>query len=86
MNTYVCKSEDWEALESLLKAIDVENLNRLKAPTDKRLYDGAPHATLSVIKGDVEMMTPTFDHGTPPKEIEALVNKVLSIKVNASKQ
>lgn len=78
--------KDWATLINLLDSIDTQNLDKLKAPTDKRLYDGAAHATLSVIKGDVEMMTPSFDHGNPPKEIEALVNKVLSIKENATKQ
>ncbi|WP_299366927.1 META domain-containing protein [Winogradskyella sp.] len=86
MNSYPCKAEDWEALNKILNEVDVEHLDQLEAPTDKRLYDGAAHATLSVIKGDVEMMSPTFDHGMPPKEIEALVNKVLSISENTSKQ
>ncbi|WP_426432027.1 META domain-containing protein [Winogradskyella sp. HB-48] len=86
MNTYHCNPQDWKALNELLSNSVVENLDLLKAPTDKRLYDGAPHATLSVIKGDVIMMTPTFDHGAPPKEIETLVNKVLSMAENATKQ
>lgn len=86
MDVYPCKLEDWEALENLLIVIDVEHLNELKAPTDKRLHDGAAHATLSVIKGDVELITPTFDHGYPPEEIKAIVNKVLSIKESVVKQ
>ncbi|MCB0399433.1 MAG: META domain-containing protein [Winogradskyella sp.] len=86
INTYNCNPEDWNMLNELLSNSIVENLDLLKAPTDKRLYDGAPHATLSVIKGDVVMMTPTFDHGAPPKEIETLVNKVLSMAENATKQ
>ncbi|MCT4629798.1 hypothetical protein [Winogradskyella sp.] len=86
LNSHECKKEDWEALQKLLKGVDVENLDALKAPTDKRLYDGAAHATFSVIKGDVKMTSPTFDHGAPPKEIEALVNKVLSITESISKQ
>lgn len=86
MNSYTCKTEDWQSLKKMMKSIDVEKLDNLKAPTDKRLFDGAAHATLTVIKGDVAMITPTFDHGEPPAEIEALVNKVLSIKENAVKQ
>lgn len=31
-------------------------------------------------------MTPTFDHGHPPKEIEALVNKILTIREKLTKQ
>ena len=84
IDTYSCKSTDWDELEKLLKAISPENLDKLKAPTDKRLYDGAAHATLSILLGDVVMITPSFDHGHPPKVIEALVNKVLSIKENSA--
>lgn len=86
MNSYKCEHDDWSILNKLLNDIDVEHLDALKAPTDKRLYDGAAHATLFVIKGDVSMMTPTFDHGAPPQEIEVLVNKVLSMAENATKQ
>lgn len=86
IETYECNPQDWKALNELLSNAVVENLDLLKAPTDKRLYDGAAHATLSVIKGDVVMMTPTFDHGAPPKEIESIVNKILSMAEIATKQ
>ncbi|WP_422106458.1 META domain-containing protein [Winogradskyella sp.] len=86
MESYTCQPEDWESLNELLQDIDIEHLDKLKAPTDKRLFDGAPHATLSVIRGDVETMSPSFDHGTPPDAIKALVNKVLSIRENLTKQ
>ena len=84
--SYHCNPKDWQALNKTMETINIENLDRLVAPTDKRLHDGAPHATLSVIKGDVKMTTASFDHGAPPKEIEDLVNKVLSIKENVIKQ
>jgi len=86
MDPHTCEAKDWDEISKLLKAVDVEHLDQLKAPTGKRLFDGAAHATLSITKGDVEIMTPSFDHGFPPKEIEALVNKVLSIKEKVSKQ
>ncbi|MFP4844441.1 hypothetical protein [Winogradskyella sp. PE311] len=85
IDTYTCRSSDWLELEKLLKNIDTGSLDKLKAPTDKRLFDGAAHATLSILMGDVIMMTPSFDHGYPPEEIKALVNKVLSIKENSAK-
>ncbi len=83
---YNCEEKDWEALNKMIEAVDLETFQKLKAPTDKRLFDGAAHATLAIQFGDVEYMTPTFDHGNAPKEIEALVNKVLSIKENVVKQ
>ena len=82
---YNCKKADWNELNELIEAVDLETIHNLNAPTDKRLSDGAAHATLAIQISDVEYMSPTFDHGFPPKEIEALVNKVLTIKENAVK-
>ncbi|GGI56137.1 hypothetical protein [Winogradskyella haliclonae] len=86
MDNYVCDTKDWEDIEQLLDAIERKTFQNLKAPTDKRLYDGAAHTTLSIKQGDVVYMTPTFDEGFPPKEIEKLVNKVLAIAEKVKKQ
>lgn len=86
VRTYTCEEKDINEIARLLKAVDRETFQKLEAPTAKRLYDGAAHATLAIRQGDVEIITPTFDHGHPPQEIEALVNKVLSIKESVVKQ
>jgi len=86
VNTYLIETEDWEAINKLIEAIDAETIQDLKPPSTKHQFDGAPHTTLAIIHGDVEYITPTFDHGNPPQTIEALVNKVLSIKENTVKQ
>lgn len=83
---YNCEDKDWKELNTLIEAVDLETFQNLKAQSKKHLFDGATHATLAIQIGDIEYMTPAFDHGNPPKEIEALVNKVLSIKENAVKQ
>ncbi|WP_179021325.1 META domain-containing protein [Winogradskyella forsetii] len=83
---YQIEAEDWQAVNALIEAIDVESIQNLTPPSKKHQYDGAPLATLAIIIGDVEYMTPAFDHGNPPEAIEALVNKVLSIKENTLKQ
>jgi len=86
IKTYTYNESDWKQLKSLIDAFDFQTLNKLKAPTDKRLHDGAAHASLAIRQGDMEVMSPSFDHGHPPKEIEDLVNKVLSIKESVIKQ
>ena len=86
MDNYDCDAKDWEEIEQLLDAIERKKFQNLKAPTDKRLYDGAAHTTLSIKQGDVVYMTPSFDEGFPPKEIEKLVNKVLAIAEKVKKQ
>ncbi|WP_411894079.1 META domain-containing protein [Winogradskyella sp. A2] len=85
-NDYSCSNEDQNQLEELVNQLNLENLEKLEAPTDKRLFDGAPIATLTIIKNGMEKTTQSFDHGHPPEEIKALVNKVLSIKEIVTKQ
>jgi hypothetical protein len=86
LKTYKCPEKEWNELIALLNAIDTKSLPDLKAPTDKRLFDGAAHASLILLQNENEITCGTFDHGFPPKDIEALVNKVLSIKEMMLKQ
>ncbi len=78
--TYKISKKEWEEFMRLLSAIDVKELPKLKAPTAKRLYDGVPHATLTIEKKGETTTSSSFDHGHPPKQIKALVEKVLSFK------
>lgn len=77
--------KEWEEFIRLLSAIELKALPRLKAPTSKRLYDGAPHATLTVEKKGETTSSSTFDHGHPPKQLKALVEKLMSFKKLAEK-
>lgn len=86
MESYSLASEDWMSLKSMADNINLKSLGDLKAPTDKRLYDGAPHAMLTIIYGNVKHKTSTFDDGFPPAEIEALVNKMLALAEKVKKQ
>lgn len=71
--------KEWNELMSLLEEIDIQNLPNLEAPTSMRHYDGARFAKLTVTQNRQEINTESFDHGHPPKPIEPLVNKVLSM-------
>lgn len=79
MATTILKTEDWKSIDDMISKIDVKTLQRLKPPSTNHTFDGAPHATLSLRNGDLEVMSPTFDHGNPPKELKPLVNKLLSL-------
>jgi hypothetical protein len=69
---------DWEEMVKSFKMIDLDSLIKLKAPTEKRFYDGAAIANLKIIYKDKVYETTAFDHGFPPEEIEKLVNKITS--------
>ncbi len=70
--------KDWEELTAYFETINLDSLATLKAPTEKRFYDGAAIANLEVTYKDKEYKTASFDHGYPPEAIEKIVTKINS--------
>ncbi|WP_244165302.1 hypothetical protein [Flavobacterium phragmitis] len=64
----------WSEIVSVYSKVNLESLSTLKAPTDKRTYDGAAIGNLKITKDGKTYETAGFDNGFPPKEIEKLVN------------
>jgi len=77
-----CSNEEWTKIVSLFKLINLNSLSTLEAPTEARFYDGAAIANLKITYEGEIFETAGFDHGNPPKEIEALVKEILSISEN----
>ena len=69
---------DWKQLVSAFQGMDLEGLPNLKAPTEKRFYDGAAIANLKVTYNGKTYESAPFDHGNPPTEIEKLVTRITS--------
>jgi hypothetical protein len=69
---------DWKSLNMVIQELDLELLSQLKAPTEKRLFDGAAIANLKITKQGKTYESQSFDHGYPPAETEKIVNKILS--------
>lgn len=69
---------DWKQLMGYFNAIQLEELPKLKAPTEKRFYDGAAIAGLKITSKDKTYESSSFDHGFPPAEIKKLVDKIVS--------
>jgi len=67
---------DWNALIQELNKVDLENLPNLKAPTEKRFYDGAAIANLKITYKGNTYQTTDFDHGFPPMQIKRVVEIV----------
>ena len=80
--TKKCSNEIWSKLTHILDEVDLKMLPELEAPTQKRLYDGAAHATLKVIVDGETYTTSSFDHGFPPEEIKDLCDKLIEISVD----
>ncbi|MWB95882.1 hypothetical protein GON26_16065 [Flavobacterium sp. GA093] len=64
----------WNQIVAEFEKVNLETISTLKAPTEKRFYDGAAIANLKIIQNQKTYETTSFDNGFPPKEIEKLVN------------
>jgi hypothetical protein len=64
----------WKQIVTEFSKIKLESIPTLKAPTEKRFYDGAAIGNLTIIQNQKTYQTKGFDNGFPPKEIEKLVN------------
>lgn len=77
--TIQLSSLEVKELKEIIAKFDPKTLPNLKWPTEKRYYDGAPHANLVIMKERETYTGAGFDHGFPPKEIEKLIQKLISI-------
>ena len=64
---------DWKKLIADFQEINLDEVPNLKAPSEKRFYDGAAIANLKITHKDKTYESTNFDHGNPPAEIKNLV-------------
>ena len=81
-----CNKELWGEIIAKLEGMDVENLSKLEAPTQKRFVDGAAIAKIKIIYKGSTYQSSEFDHGFPPEEIKFLCDKILEISSNDKKE
>lgn len=76
---------DWDQLKKLVASMNLKDIDKLKAPSNKRFSDGAASASITLVINGKTKRSAGFDHGQPPEELKALVTKVLSIAEKAQK-
>ncbi|WP_299106485.1 hypothetical protein [uncultured Tenacibaculum sp.] len=59
-------------LNELIKGLDLNLISSLKAPSKKRLHDGALHGEFAIKVGDKDYKSSGFDAGNAPKELKPL--------------
>jgi hypothetical protein len=69
-------ADDWEEFSGLFQENRLDNLSKLKAPTEKRFMT-VRQLLLKITFKDETYKSPSFDHGFPQK-IEQFVNKINS--------
>ncbi|WP_426483311.1 hypothetical protein [Flavobacterium sp. 2] len=67
----------WKQIVTEFSKVNLDNIPNLKAPTEKRFYDGAAIGNLKITQNQKTYETKGFDNGFPPKEIEKLVNLLI---------
>lgn len=77
--TKKCSKNEWLKIQSELEKINLEKMKELKAPSNKKSFDGAMHAKLIVVFPSQTFTSVNFDHGNPPEQIAPLVNTMLSL-------
>lgn len=70
---------DRDFLLSALNKINLNTIQDLKSPTNKRQYDGALIANLVITKDGKTYQSAGFDHGEPPAEIKPVVDKIVAL-------
>lgn len=76
--SYQLAKEDFKELVDLFVKVDLNQLENYKGPAEKRFYDGAAMANIRIVYEGKVYQSQTFDHDSPPIEIEAFVNKIAS--------
>ena len=76
--SYQLTNEDFKELADLFVKVDLNQLENYKGPDEKRFYDGAAMANVRIVYEGKLYQSQTFDHDSPPLEIEAFVNKIVS--------
>lgn len=79
LKSRLCTQKELAAIYDRVKAINLAELGLLVPPSVKHQSDAALGAALKITYKTEEFTTKTFDHGNPPKEIEALVSVLLSL-------
>lgn len=71
-STYKLTKNQQELLDKEISNLNLKGLSTLKAPTNKRLFDGAMHTNIFIKKDSKQYVSSTFDDTNPPAELIAL--------------
>jgi len=72
---------DWNAVKEAYSKVTVKDqeLATIVPPSKKHQFDGAMIANLTITKDKQDYSTSSFDHGNPPAEVKALVEKIIAL-------
>jgi len=71
---------EWDKLMGALKNITLQEISKLKSPTDKRAFDGARISSLEVQTSEGETLIHSFDDEQPHTTLKPLMDAVLEVE------
>jgi len=74
-----CSKKEWKKIQREINTVAIAHIDELNPPSNKKSTDRALQARLMLRCQTETYSSVTFDHGNPPKEIEGLVNTILSL-------
>lgn len=72
--------ETWEALNEIIRKIDLNQIDSWEAPTQERFHDGARAVQITISMESQEFNSHSFDEGKPPAELSELYNYLVSLE------
>ncbi len=72
--SYILNTKNKQDLNAIISKINLETITTLKAPSEKRLYDGAMNTHILIKLDQKEYTSANFDHDNPPKTLKDLVD------------
>ena len=72
--TIVLSKEKIYNIQSILSKVKLSEMSNLESPSNKRAFDGAMNATITIKKDKDSFTSSSFDHDNPPKELKELVS------------
>jgi len=69
----------WEEITTIVKQINLTEIEDFSPPTSDRNVDAALHATLSISIDNLTYESQTFDHGNPPDELKSIVEALFKV-------
>lgn len=75
-NTSALSSSEWENISQQAARIDLSKISTLPSPSTGRHSDQAMIANMIITSNGTTYTSANFDSGNPPKELEALYQKI----------
>ena len=69
----------WKEILTIVKQINLSEIENFSPPTSDRNVDAALHATLSISIDNLSYESQTFDHGNPPNELKPIVEVLFKV-------